>query len=165
MPLLAHAVDMNFRAGCGVLERAWQATDCGRATCPGLFCAHLQYSGAYQLPGGRVAVPLHSHGGRQAGRFAPAFFAHLQYSGAYQLWPGGCGNLALAWRATAGRFAPAFFARIRKMVRCPTPTARTALSPPLPGALPVRHLRQGIASDLSCDFAREDSLRIQVDMA
>ena len=68
-------------------------------------------------------------------------------------------------RIVAGRLALAFFARIRKMVHFPAPTARTALSPPLPGALPVWRLRQGIASALSCDFAREDSRRIQVGMA
>ena len=134
------------------------------------FFAHLRQGGIPRTLAGRVAALLNAHGGRRiaAGRLAPAFFAHLRQGGIPLTLAGRVAPLLHSHggrRIVAGRLAPAFFARIRKMLRCPTPTARTALSPPLLGALPVRRLRQGIASALSCDFAREDSRRIQVGMA
>ena len=96
------------------------------------------------------------------------FCAHLRQGGIPRTLAGRVAALLHSHggrRIVAGRFAPAYFVRICKMLHCPTPTVRTALSHHMLGALPVRRLRQGIASALSCDFAREDSRRIQVDMA
>ena len=132
-----------------------------------LFCVHLRYGGAYLLCLGRLRCLRTGLRQAWAGRFGPTFFCAFVIRRRLPVPDGRC-TLALALQTTdLGRAICHGLFCAHSQVGCisPTPTARTAR--PIPGSTRCmsgtcgRALRRA----LSCDFAREDSLRIQVDMA